>query len=232
MNQFTFDCTQLDRWDFVKQPPVPIPSGRSRKPLSESEVSDLDAALRLGEIFHVSPLIKTAKELIGIARPPKPAVTVRPPSKGTLVSSPLVIKFSTSSELTAALAVAASAGAVIGVLGSAGIYASTVREVGVFFTAGAGIFFNSPGAGIGGELTFIAGTPIDFSGPYFGISISAGSGVAGGVTFLFSPTLPLGMPLVLTFMGVAFNVSAVTPTRFPVTVAVEVTDTFIKGVRF
>jgi len=216
----------------VNQPPVPIPSGRGRKPLSPTEASALKASLRLGNTFGLSPLLKTAEEIVALASPPKVAVALRPPSVGTLISKALVIKFSSSSELTGALAVAASLSAVVGVLGSFGVYASTIREVGFFSTVGAGIFFNTPGAGVGGEATIILGTPTDFAGPYFGITVGVGTGVGVAITLLFSPTLPLSLPVVLTLMGFAFNVSAVTPTRLPVTVSIEVTNTVISGVRF
>jgi len=232
MDQFTLDCRQLDRWDFVNQQPVPIPSGRGRRRLPPNEAAALKAALRFGNTFGLSPLLGTAEQIVNMASPPPVATSLLRPSAGTLVSTPLIVKFSSSHELTGALAVAASLGAVVGVLGSFGVYASTVREVGVFSTIGAGIFFNTPGAAVGGEVTLILGTPTDFSGPYFGISVGAGTGVGVAVTLLFSPTLPIGFPIVLTLMGLAFNVSAVTPTRLPVTVAIEVTNTRISGVRF
>jgi hypothetical protein len=232
MNQFTLDCRQLDQWDFVNQPPVAIPSGRGRTPKSPTEVAAMKAAIRLGNLFGVSPLLKTAEEVVNIASPPRVVTSLLKPSKGNLVSPRLEIKFSSSSELTVALALAGSAAAGIGVVGSAGVYGSTVREVGVFFSIGPGIFFNTPGASIGGEYTIILGTPTDFAGPYFGITLAAGAPLSAAVTLLFSPTLPLGIPLVLTLMGLAVNISLSTPTRLPLTVSIEVTNTKISGVRF
>jgi hypothetical protein len=44
--------------------------------------------------------------------------------------------------------------------------------------------------------------------------------------------MPLAIPLELTLMGLAFNVSAVTPTKLPLTVTIEVTSTRISGVKF
>ena len=216
----------------MNQPPVPIPSGRARRRLPPNEAAALKAALRFGKKLGISPLLGVAEEIVNIDSPTRVVTSLLRPSTGTLVSSPLIIHFSSSSELTGALAVAASLGAVVGVLGSFGVYASTIREVGVFATVGAGIFFNTPGAAAGGEVTLILGTPIDFAGPYFGISLGAGTGVGVAVTLLFAPTLPVGFPIVLTLMGLAFNVSAVTPTKLPLTVTIEVTNTRISGVRF
>jgi hypothetical protein len=231
MNQFTIDARQLDNWDFMSQLPVKIPSGRGKKPLGSTEISALKAALRIGSTFGVSPLFSTAEELVTLATPPKPTASILKPSK-SLVSSTVAIKFSSSAELTGALAVASSLSAVATALGSFGVYASTIREVGFFSSIGAGITFNTPGAAVGGEVTVILGTPSDFAGPYFGIAFSAGTGVGVGVTLLFSPTLGGTPPLILTLMGLAFNVSAVTPTKLPLSVTIEVTNTRIKGVRF
>src|SRR5262249_7454651 len=94
-------------------------------------------------------------------------------------------------------------------------------------TVGGGIIFNSPSLSLGAEVTWIFGTPADFSGPYFGLAVGGGVGVSGTVTLLFAPTLPLSVPLTLTLMGGSFNVSATTPTKFPVTVTIQVTNTVI-----
>jgi len=231
MNQFTLDAKQLDNWDFMSQLPVKIPSGRGKRALGSTETSALKAALRVGSAFGISTLISTAEEVVNLASPPKPAASILKPVK-SLISSTVAIKFSSSAELTGALAVASSLAAVGTAIGSFGVYASTIREVGFFSSIGAGITFNTPGAAVGGEVTVILGTPSDFAGPYFGIAFSAGTGVAAGVTLLFAPAIGGTPPLILTLMGLAFNVSAVTPTRLPLNVTIEVTNTRIKGVRF
>jgi hypothetical protein len=231
MNQFTVDARQLDNWDFMSQLPVKIPSGRGKKALGSTETSALKAALSVGSTFGLSPLFSTAEEVVNLASPPKPATSILKPLKN-LVSSTVAIKFSSSPELTGALAVASSLSAVATALGSFGVYASTIREVGFFSSIGAGITFNTPGAAVGGEVTMILGTPSDFAGPYFGLAVGAGTGVSGAVTFLFSPVLGGTPLLILTFMGLAFNISATTPTKLPVSVTIEVTNTRIKGVRF
>jgi len=231
MNQFKIDATQLDNWDFMSQLPVKIPSGRGKRALGSTETSALQAALRVGSVFSISPLISTAQEIVNLASPPKATGSILKPVKN-LISSTVAIKFSGSAELTGALAVASSLAAVGTAIGSFGLYASTIREVGFFSSVGAGITFNTPGAAVGGEVTVILGTPSDFAGPYFGIALSAGTGVSAGVTLLFSPVLGGTPALVLTLMGLAFNVSAVTPTKLPLNVTIEVTNTRIKGVRF
>lgn len=231
MTQFTLDAKQLDTWDFMNQLPVKIPSGRGRRALGSTETSALKAALRVGSAFGISPLISAAEEVVSLASPPKPAASILKPSK-SLISSAVEIKFSSSAELTGALAIASSLSAVGTAIGSFGVYASTIREVGFFSSVGAGITFNTPGAAVGGEVTVILGTPSDFSGPYFGLAFSAGTGVAAGVTLLFAPVIGGTPALVLTLMGLAFNVSAVTPTKLPLSVTIEVTNTRIKGVKF
>jgi hypothetical protein len=172
--------------------------------------------------------LETAEEIVDIAsKPPSPRLLA--PAKKLI--SPFILKFSSSSQLTVAGAFAYSAAAGFGILGSFGLYASTMREVGYFATVGAGIFINTPGGSVGGELTLILGTPADFSGPYLGIGVGAGVAVTVTDTLLFSPTLPLTIPLTLTLMGFSFNVSASTPTRLPVTVSIEVTDTKITSLK-
>ncbi|MEO8127849.1 MAG: hypothetical protein ABJF23_09070 [Bryobacteraceae bacterium] len=215
----------------MSQLPVKIPGGRGKNALGSTETSALKTALRIGSAFGVSPLFSTAEELIGIASPPKPGASIQKPSK-SLISSTVAIKFSGSGELTGALAVASSLNAVATALGSFGVYTSTIREVGFLSSIGAGITFNTPGAAVGGELTIILGTPSDFAGPYFGLAFGIGTGVGGAVTLLFSPTLGGTPPLILMFMGLAFNISATTPTKLPLSVTIEVTNTRIKGVRF
>ncbi|MCP5197045.1 MAG: hypothetical protein H6974_09710 [Gammaproteobacteria bacterium] len=234
MQQLTLDCKQLDQWDFVNQPPVRLTGTRSKKPCSTTEATALKSAIGLGSSLGLSNIFKTAEEVINIATPPRAVASVLKPSKGTLTSPSLVIKFTSSSEVTGSIAAAGSLSAVIGVTGSFGVYASTTREIGVFSTLGGSLTINSPGAAAGGEVTLIIGTPSDFSGPYFGLSVGVGTGVAAAVTLLFSPTLPSapGAPLVLTYMGAAFNVSAVTPTKLPINISIQVTNTRISGVKF
>lgn len=231
MNQFTFDCRQLDQVDFAKQPPVPLRGASPRNPLPPNELAALKSALRFGKAF--SPSLGTAEEIVDIASKP-PAVRLLTPAKMPLVSkSPVILKFSSSTQLTVAGAFAASVIFLpgFGVLSSFGLYASTTREVGYFTTYGGGIFINTPSGSLGGELTYILGTPTDFSGPYFGIGVGAGVGVTVTDTLLFSPTLPLTIPLTLTLMGFSVNVSASTPTKLPVTVSIEVTDTEITSLK-
>jgi hypothetical protein len=231
MNQFTFDCRQLDQVDFANQPPVPLRTASPRNPLPPNELAALKSALRFGKAF--SPSLGTAEEIVDIASKPV-AVRLLTPAKMPLVSkSPVIIKFSSSTQLTLAGAFAYSAIPVpgLGVLASLGLYASTTREVGCFATLGGGIFINTPGASLGEEVTLILGTPADFSGPYFGIGVGVGVGVTVTETLLFSPTLPLTIPLTLTLMGFSFNLSASTPTKLPVTVSIEVTNTKIRRLK-
>ncbi|HPE73189.1 MAG TPA: hypothetical protein PK018_13655 [Candidatus Competibacter sp.] len=234
MQQLTLDCRQLDQWDFVNQPPVRLPGTRSKKSLSTTEATALKSAIGLGSTLGLGNIFKTAEEVVNIASSPSVATSVLKPSKGILTSPSLAIKFTSSSEVTGSIAAAGSLSAVIGVTGSFGIYASTTREIGIFSTIGGSLTLNSPGAAAGGEVTLIIGTPSDFAGPYFGVSVGVGTGVAAAVTLLFSPTFPStpGAPLVLTYMGAAFNVSAVTPTKFPVNISIQVTNTRISGVKF
>lgn len=215
----------------MSQLPVKIPSGRGRNALGATETSALKAACSLGSTLGVSPLFSTASEILDLASPPKPTPSILKPTK-SLVSSSVAINFSKSVDITGALAVAGSLGAVATAIGSFGVYGSTTREVGFFSTIGAGITFNTPSASAGGEVTVIMGTPADFSGAYFGITLGAGTGVSGAVTLLFSPVLGGTPALVLTFMGLAFNISATTPTKLPVSVTISVTNTRISGVKF
>ena len=231
MNQFTVDARQLDNWDFMSQLPAKIPSGRGRKSLGATETSALKAALRVGSALGVSPAFSTTSEIVDLASPPKPTPSILEPAK-SLISSTVGIKFSKSADITGAFAAAGSLSAIATAIGSFGVYASTTREIGFFSTIGAGITFNTPGAAAGGEVTVIRGTPGDFSGAYYGLTFGAGVGVGGAVTLLFSPTLGGTPALLLTFMGVAFNVSAVTPTKLPVSVTISVTNTRISGVKF
>ena len=231
MTQIKIDATQLANWDFMNQLPVKIPSGRGRKSLGSTEKTALKAALSLGTTLGVSPLLSTASEILSLSEPPKPTVSLLKPAIN-LISSTVAIRFSSSVDITGALALAGSLGAVDTAIGSFGFYGSTTPEVGFFSSIGAGITFNTPGAAAGGELTVIMGGPSDFAGPYFGVSVGAGTGVGGAVTFLFSPTLGGTPPLILTFMGLAFNISAVTPTKFPVNITIMVTNTRISGVKF
>jgi hypothetical protein len=215
----------------MSQLPVKIPSGRSNKALGSVETSALKAALQVGSTFGLSPLLSTAQEIVNIASPPKVTTSILKPVK-KLISSTVAINFSTSSELTGAIAFASSLAAVATAVGSFGIYGSTTKEVGFFSSIGAGITFNTPGASVGGEFTLILGTPTDFAGPYFGIAFSAGTGTSVGVTLLFSPAVGGTPPLILTLMGLAVNVSATTPTKLPLSVTIEVTNTQITGVKF
>lgn len=231
MKQFTIDARQLDNWDFMSQLPTKVSSGRSRSVLGPSKSSALQAAVRLGSSFGLSPMFQTADEILGIASPPKPTVSILTPVKN-LISSSVAIKFSSSSEFTGSIALASSLAAVATVLGSTGIYASTTREIGFFSTLGAGITFNTPSASAGGEVSLIRGTPLDLAGNCFGLSFSAGTGTSFGFTLLFSPTLGGTPPLILTYIGVAINISATTPTKLPLTVTIEVTNTQISGIHF
>lgn len=231
MNQITFDVRQFDNWDFVAQPPVPIPGTRAKKVMTATEQAAFKAAVSLGKTFGLSNLLTPLDEVVKMASPPAPTATILKGSK-SLTSSSLIINVSTSKETTGSLAVATSLSAVVGFVGSMGFYASSTNEIGYFSCVGGGIFINSHSASLGGECTIIKGTPSDFAGPYFGLSVSAGTGVSGGATLLFAPTISVGKPIVLTFMGCAINVSATTPTKLPVTVGVVVTNTKISKITF
>src|SRR5262249_43988670 len=197
MDQFTFDFRQLATWDVSKQPPTPLGIVGPKRPLPPNELAALKSALRFGKAF--SPILETADEIADIASKPLRA-TILLPSKLPITSTtpPIIVKLSSSRSFTEALGVAASAAAVVGANGSLGFYASTTREVGFFSTVGGGIIFNSPSLSLGAEVTWIFGTPADFSGPYFGLAVGGGVGVSGTVTLLFAPTLPLSVPLTLT----------------------------------
>jgi len=239
MDKFTLDCTQLAHWDYVKQPPVLVRNGASTRALPAEEAAAMKSAARLGKFFN--PALAPLEEILDIASKPL-AVKLLPPSAMSVVSAigaaVPTFKFSSSSELTGALAFAGSGAAVIGIVVSLGVYASTVREVGTFATVGGGLFFNTPGASLGGEATIILGTPADFSGPYFAVGASSGTGTALGINVLFAPetgwrpSMPPKIPKTLTLMGFAVNYSWVTPTRFGTTVSIEVTDTAISGIKF
>ena len=153
----------------------------------------------------------------------RPAARLLSPA-GMPAGGPVVIQYSKSAFVTGAFGMSASAAVGVGVLAGAGVYASSSREIGV---VGGGIFL-SPGASSGGERTVVYGTPADFSGLYFGLSVGGGLGVMSvGGTLLFSPSMPLGVPMVLTLMGYSLGVSASTPGGLPVNVSVTVTDTKI-----
>lgn len=156
----------------------------------------------------------------------RPAARLLSPA-GMPAGGPVVIQYSKSAFVTGAFGMSASAALGVGVLAGAGVYASSSREIGVYSTAGGGIFL-SPGASSGGECTVVYGTPADFSGLYFGLSVGGGVGVMSvGGTLLFSPSMPLGVPMTLTLMGYSLGVSASTPGGLPINVSVTVTDTKI-----
>jgi hypothetical protein len=142
MDSFTLDCRQLDKWDFVSQPPVPLRGPVPRRQLSPSEIDTLKATLRFGKNF--SPTLGALDEIIGLdkkrvaAKLLAPAVAPSAPAapSGTPAASPGFIRFSPSTELSVAGAPAFSAAAVVGVVGSFGLYISTTREIGFFTTAG------------------------------------------------------------------------------------------------
>ena len=221
MDTFTFDCRQLA--DLPSLPmPVPLAAKPPRKPLSTEEQSAVRTAIRAGKA--VGPGLAVVEEVIDVGSRPVKAAFLTPASMRT-VSRETVIKFSTATDLTVALGTAAS-GAFLGtIIGSVGVDASTTREVGIFSTVGVGVTSNSPSASVGGELALVFGTPADLAGPYFGIAVGAGSGMAVTGTLLFSPTLPLIFPLEFTLMGVSLNLSATLPTKLPVSVTLEVTET-------
>jgi len=222
MDQFTLDCRQLDRWDAVKQPPVPLPIGFSRRNLQPLEVAAMRTTLRFGKL--VNPALGTGEELLGLASSSVVA-KILPPSMMPVGPPPLpALALSKSTALTEAVAFVVSGNDLLfGGFASAGIFTSTTREVGIFTSGGGGLFFNSAGASIGGELTIILGTPADFAGPFLGVSVGAGEPLAVTATVLFSPK----PPLTLVLMGVAMNISATTPTKLPVTVSIVVSNTEI-----
>lgn len=228
MDSFTLDCSQLANVDITTLTPKPL-TLPPQKALSRNEQSVLAAALKAGK--RVNSALGLVEEIVDLARNPIRGTLVAPATMPTLPKFP-VLKFSTSIQLTGAVGLGVSAAAGLGIMGSAGVYASTTREIGVYTTYGVALVINSPGASAGYEWTFVLGTPSDFKGPYFGIAVGAGTGTAITGTLLFSPTLPLTNPLELTLMGISFNIMATTPTKLPVTVTLEVTDTKIAGFKF
>ena len=219
MESFRADLRQLDRLEGAFLPrPTPLRSAPRRRDLPQVERSALVSALEFGKTF--SPTLGSLLEIVNVgASPPKLSV-LRP------LRMPVGFALSKSTNLTIAAAVTVSAFAVVGVVGSGGLYGSTTREIGVFLTGGGGIFTNVGLSG-GGEYTFILGTPADFAGPYFGVgvSVSGPPPIGVGGTLLFSPRLPLTIPITLTLMGWAVAVTVNTPSPIPVTVTLEVTNT-------
>lgn len=141
MDQFTLDCRQLDQWDFVRQPPVPVRDKGLTKRSSSLEVAALKAAIRLAK--PVNPILATLEEIIDIGSKPTRAMLLAP-AKMPIIGGAPIIKFSGSRKLTGSFGVAGSAAAGIGFLVSVGLYASNTPEVGVFSTLGGGIFVNTP----------------------------------------------------------------------------------------
>jgi hypothetical protein len=232
MDKFTLDCSQMERWDFVRQPPVPIVNVPPKRPLMGNDLAALQSALRWGKALGI-PAARLAGEVVDIASKPVAATLISPTKLLAAAVSVLpVIKFSTKTQITESIGLTSTVAMAIGIVGSAGVYASSAREVGAFLTGGGGVFVNTTFASTGVEFAHIFGPPSDFAGPYFGISVSVGEVLSAGATLLFAPTLPLSVPPVLTLMGVAINFSGGTPTLLPVTVSVQVTDTFITGVKF
>jgi hypothetical protein len=78
------------------------------KPLSTTEATALKSALGLGSALGLSSIFKPAEEIVNIASPPRVAASILKPSKGTLTSPSLVIKFASSSEVTGSIAAAGS----------------------------------------------------------------------------------------------------------------------------
>jgi hypothetical protein len=213
VDNFTADLRQADKvnLDLLTFRPV---TAAPRRPLSPIERTGLKSALSLGKSFDSRLALMSDVMKIGDS---PPSLSVLLPAK------PAMFAISKSKFVTVALGVAGAGFAIWGSLASGGVYGSSTREVGAFFTIGVGLFLPAVGASIGGELTFVLGTPADFSGPYVSAGLSVAPAVLGvGGQLLFSP----GRPLV--FMGISVSLSANTPSECPVTFVLEATDTKIK----
>jgi hypothetical protein len=212
MDRFTADFRQLSQLDvgILRLRPVAAGPRRTFPPVERSAVK---ASLGLGK--SIDKKLALLAETVGIGDRP-PTVTVLRPS--TTMAS---LALSKSSALTVALGFGGSAFVFFGALGSVGVYGSTTREIGTYETIGMGLFFPAVGASVGGELTFVLGTPADLAGPYYSAGVTVAPAVLGvGGQLLFSPGPPL------TFMGISISLSANTPSELPVTVTLEVTNTW------
>lgn len=221
MERFFADFHQLERLDGPSLPPPrPLPPAKRRRELPPRERAALISALDFAKALNLP--LGALPEIVNIGVSP-PAVTVLGPA-----AMPVGFALSKSRDLTVAGALAVSAFAGGGIVGSGGVYGSTTKEIGLFLTGGVGIFSNI-GLSAGGEYTFILGTPLDFSGPYFsaGVSVSGPPPLGVGGMLLFAPSMPLTIPLTLTLMGFSVSITASTPSPIPVTVTLQVTDTKI-----
>lgn len=217
MNNFTLDLSQLTV--------VPDASlgGRAvagpRTPRSSADRAVIETALDFGKFFN--PTFGPALEVLRVSKTPP---TVR------VVPSPTVPMTSKSSDLTVGFGLTGTAAMVAGINLSGGLYGSTTLEFGVFGTAGFVVGIIS-GASGGVELTFVFGTPRDFSGPFVSFQASVGpkvfAGASVGASLLFSPGPPgAGGRVPLTFMGIAFNVTGgVSALPFSLSVEWSVTTT-------
>lgn len=221
MQSFRADLRQLDRLEGALLPrPTPLRLAPRRRELPRVERAALVSALELGKRF--SPTLSSLLETINVGTRPPALAVLRP------IRMPVGFALSKSKGVTIACALTYQAFAGVGEVISGGVYGSTTREVGLFVSGGVGIFTNLGVSG-GGEYTYIMGAPADFAGPYFGVgvSVSGPPPIGFGGTLLFSPALPLSIPLTLTLMGWSVAVTVSSPSPIPVSVTLEVTDTKI-----
>ncbi|MBZ5688656.1 MAG: hypothetical protein LAP86_26895 [Acidobacteriia bacterium] len=198
MKNFTLDLSQLT------VVPDASKGGRAvagpRTPRSSTDRDVIETALEFGKPFN--PTFGAALEVLQIS---KTSPTVK------VVPSPTVAMTSKSSDLTLGIGLTGTAAMVAGINLSGGLYGSTTPEFGIFGTAGFVVGIVS-GASGGVELTFVFGTPRDFSGPFVSFQASVGpkvfAGASVGASLLFSPGPPgPGGRVPLTFMGIAFNLT-------------------------
>ncbi len=217
MQNFTLDLSQLTVVPDASKGALVIAG--PRQPRSSTDRAVIKTALEFGKPFITN--LGGALEVLQISEKP-PAVTVVP--------SPTVPMMSKSRNLTVGFGPTGTATFVAGFNISGGVYGSTTPEFGVFGTAGFVIGITSGLSG-GVELTFIFGTPVDFSGPFISFQASVGPklflGASVGGSLLFSPGPPVGGVVPLTFMGFAVNVTGGVG-GLPFSVSVEWSITAIK----
>lgn len=211
--QFTLDLRQANRMDASLLQMTPV-TAAPRRPLPPEGKPVLKAALELGKSFD--PKLALLNDVTSVAF--GGATNVLRPA-----TAPPAFAISRSAQMTMALGLTGSGFVIYGAVGSIGLYASTTREIGGYFSSGVGLFLPSVGASGGGEFTVILGTPTDLSGAYFSAGVSVAPNIFGvGAALLFSPGPPL------TLMGLTVSLTANTPSFFPVSITLEVTDTRIK----
>lgn len=218
MKQYTADFRQFANIDPTKLKWTSVPVRPPTRVLSADERKALKSALAVGGA--TSQTLANCEEIIDVGFHPP---TVR-------LFSPLTCPpgFAVSKSLDLTISAGLNLSGYIGLLGTgtAGLYGSTTREIGVFATVGTGIATNA-GVSAGVEYTFIFGTPNDFRGVYIGagIGVSGSTGVGVSGMLLFSPGPPL------TLMGYSLTVGVSSPSPIPVTVTLDVTNTWAYGLK-